>query len=104
MIKIVQALQAISTLTTFAISNNNVSEEAADDIAKVLSCNTELQVLHLLKNRFKTSGMIKIAKALRNISTLTVFDIESNNVHDKAANDIARFLSRNIYSTTSLKS
>ena len=66
MIKIAKALQNISTLT----SRNNVGEEAADDIATVLSNNTQLLV-NLNSNSFKTVGMIKIAKALQNISTLT---------------------------------
>ena len=36
--------------------------------------------------------MIKIAKALQNISTLTAFCIDSNNVGEEAADDIASFI------------
>ena len=70
MIKIAKALQNISTLTKFSIYNNNVGEEAADDIATVLSHNTQLQVINFNSNSFNTVGMIKIAKGLQNISTL----------------------------------
>ena len=44
----------------------------ADDVAKFLSCNTKLQQLYLDNNSFKTEGMSKIARALQNISTLTL--------------------------------
>ena len=95
MIKIAKALQNISTLTKFSIYNNNVGEEAADDIATVLSNNTQLQVVDLDDNSFKTVGMIKIVKALQNISTLTEFCIYNNNVGEEAADDIATVLSNN---------
>ena len=95
MIKIAKALQNISTLTKFCIYNNNVGEEAADDIATVLSHNTKLQVVNLDGNSFKTAGMIKIAKALLNISTLTQFCIYNNNVGEEAADYVATVLSHN---------
>ena len=95
MMKIVKALQNISTLIRFSIANNNVGEEAADDIATVLSHNTKLQKLYLHDNNFKTVGMIKIVKALQNISTLIRFDIRNNSVGEEAADDIATVLSHN---------
>jgi len=75
MIKITKALQNISTLKVLSINNNNVGKKAADDIATVLSDNTKLQILNLGNNDFKTVGMIKIAKALHNFSTLIEFSI-----------------------------
>ena len=95
-IKIAEALQNVSTLTVFDISNNSIGEEAADKIATVLCHNTELQALCLGDNRFKTLGMIKIAKALHNISSLTLFEIGNNNVGEEAADDIATVLSHNV--------
>ena len=95
MIKIMYALQNISTLTAFNISNNNVGGEAVDSIAAVLSHNTELQELYLSKNNFKTESMIKIAKALQNISALTAFHIHKNHAGEEAAGEIAAVLSRN---------
>ena len=94
-VKIAETLQNVSTLTVFDIGNNNVGEEAADKIATLLSHNTKLQELCLDGNSFKTLGMIKIAKALHNISTLTVFNIGNNNVGEEAAGDIATVLSCN---------
>ena len=95
MVKIAKALRDVSTLTIINISNNNVGEEAADDIATVLSRNINLQQLNLSNNGLKTVGMIKIAKALQNISTLRIFIISNNNVGLEAADDIATVISQN---------
>ena len=75
MIKIAKALKNILTLKALNINNNNVGEKAADDIAAVLSHNTELEKLHLSNNRLKTDSMIKITKTLQDITTLIVFNI-----------------------------
>ena len=95
MIKIAKSIQNISTLRVFSIGCNNVGEGAADDIANALLCNTKLNQLHLHNNNFKTVGVIKIVKALQNISTLTIFSIGNNNIDEEAANDIASVLSYN---------
>ena len=95
MIKIAKALQNISTLTIFAINKNGIGKRAADDIAAVLSHNTKLQRLDFGYNHFRSAGMIRIAKALQNISTLTIFAINNNSIDEKAANDIAAVLSHN---------
>ena len=52
-----------------------VGDEAADDIATVLSYNTQLQELHLHNNNIQARGAITITKALINTSTLvnTIF-------------------------------
>ena len=94
-IEITRALQNTSTLTDFSISSNKIGKAAADDIAAVLLHNTNLQELQIHDNSLKTAGIIKITKALQDISTLTVFNISKNSVGDKAADDIAAVLSHN---------
>ena len=42
-IKIAKGLQNATNLTMLNLNNNNIGEEAADDIAAVLSYNTKLQ-------------------------------------------------------------
>ena len=96
MIKIARALWGISSLTAFSVGENDIDEGAADDIALVLSCNTNLNQLHLHNNNFKTVGIIKIAKALQNISTLTIFSIGDNNINEEAADDIGSVLCHNL--------
>ena len=73
MIKIAKALRDISTLKVLDIGSNDIGEQAADDIAKVLSYNTELNEIYLYNNKFKTTGMMKIGKALQGTSNLKVF-------------------------------
>ena len=87
-IKITKGLQKISFLTKLYINDNNITEEAADDIAAAISCNNHLQELNLGSNNLQTSGTKRIAKALQNILTLTKLYIDHNNITDDAADDI----------------
>ena len=91
MIKIAKALQNVSGLIVLNIGNNNVNERAADDIATVLSRNSKLQQFYFSNNSFNTVGMIKIAKALLNVSTLTTLGMNNNNVGEEAADDITQY-------------
>ena len=95
---IAKSLQHICTLKKLCMSNNNITDEAADDIAAAISCNIHLQELNLGSNNLKASGIIKIAKSLQNISSLTKLYINHNNVNitNEAANDIATAISCNI--------
>ena len=65
MIEIAQALQNVSDLTVLSISSNGITEEAADDIAAVLSHNTQLQTLDIHNNNLRTTGAMKITQALK---------------------------------------
>ena len=66
---IMKALQGM--LTRLYISNNNITEDAADDIAAAIYGNTQLQEFDVGNNNLQSTGVIKIAKALQTISTLT---------------------------------
>ena len=81
-------MQKISTLTKLYIDCNNITDEAADDIATAISCNIYLQELNLGSNNLQTSGAIKITKALQKISMLTKLYIDCNNIIDEVADDI----------------
>ena len=90
--RIVNGLQ-ISTLIKLVISYNDITDEAADDIASFLSRNTNLQELDLSNNNLKAPGTITICKV--HLSNLTAFNISHNNITNEAADDIAAFLSHN---------
>ena len=77
------------------LNYNNIDEEAADDIAVVLSHNAKLQKLRLRGNNLRAAGAIKIAKSLLNTLNLTVLDLAYNNISEEAADDIAAVLSHN---------
>ena len=95
-IKIARGLQKISSLTKLYINHNNITDEAADDIAAVISCNIHLQELNLGSNTLQTSGTIKIARSSQKISSLTKLYINHNNITHEAADDIATAISCNI--------
>ena len=93
---ITKALQGIFTLTKLYISNtNNITDEAADDIAAAICSNTHLQDFDISNNHLQSTGAIKIAKALQNISTLKKLYINDNHITDVAADDVAAALSSN---------
>ena len=94
-IKIAKGLQKATNLTILNLNNNNIGEEAADDIAAVLFHNIKLQELYLSDNNFRTAGAIKIAKGLQNATNLTILDLDNNNIGEEAADDIAAVLSHN---------
>ena len=72
-----------------------MGDKAADDIAAVLSHNTDLQYLILTGNSITILGAIKIARALQSTLTLLTLDISNNNTSSEAADDIAVVLSHN---------
>ena len=90
-IKITNALYNVSDLIIFDFSNNNINEEAADDIAAVLSHNIKLKELYLGGNNLQSAGAIKIVNGLHDIN-LTIFNISNNNISKEAADDIAAVL------------
>jgi len=94
-IKIMKALQNVSSLTELLINNNSITEEAADDIAAVISNNKSLEKLDLGGNFITTDGMNKIVKALQNFSTLTRLHVDGNQLTSKAADDLATFIKNN---------
>ena len=94
--KIINSLQDNSYLTILNMEGNDI-EEAADDIAIVLSHNTNLQVLNLNQCSLHKEGVIKIARALQSTSSLVQFGMKGNNIGDKTADEIAIVLFHNKY-------
>jgi len=90
-----RAMEHISNLRCFGISNNNISYEAADAIANVLSHNINLKELYLGGNNLQAVGANIIMQGLKNTSSLTVINIASNCIKDKATNNIASVLAHN---------
>ena len=115
-IKIAVALQSIVTLTKLNISNNSlqkistlnklyiagasIGDGAADDIAAAVSCNVHLQEFDIGKNYLQASSVIKVAKGLQKISTLTKLCIDNNEITNEAADYIANVISCNSHLQT----
>ena len=94
-INIMRGLQCISSLTSLCISNNNITDEIADDIAAAISSNAYLLEFDVSNNALTTTGAIKISKALQGIFTLKRLYINNNIITYEAAVDIAKGLSKN---------
>ena len=72
------ALKTITTLTKLYISNNSITEQAADGIAEVIYNNFSLQVLDTGNNLLLTAGIITIVKALSKLCELNELWINNN--------------------------
>ena len=93
--KIARGLQKISTLTKLCIANNNIGDEAADDIAAAVSCNIYLQEFDIGRNDLRASDIATIAKGLQKNSMLIKLYINNNKITYEAADDIAAVVSSN---------
>ena len=89
-----KALQGIFTLKKYNIKNSSTDEAIANIIAGIYS-NKHLQEIDVSRKNLQSTGAIKIAKALQNISTLKKLYINDNQITDGAAGDIAAAISSN---------
>ena len=93
--KIMIALQGIHTLKKLCLSHNNITDEAGDDIAAAISCNTKLRGIHISEINLDKALIKKIMKALQGIDTLRRLCLSHINISDEEANDIATVVSLN---------
>ena len=94
-VSIFNGMKNMFFLRNVNISHNWISNEAADNIAAVLSQNTCLNELYLANNYMEASGIIVLCKGMSKISHLTHLDMSCNKITDEAAHDIAALLSHN---------
>ena len=94
-IMIFKSLQFISCLKKIFIHDNMITDEAAIDIAAVLSQNTKLEVLDISYNHVQTGGVIKIFQGIKHISTLTKLNIAHNMINNGATEGIIECISSN---------
>ncbi|XP_065882868.1 uncharacterized protein [Dysidea avara] len=94
-ILICNALLQLRTLTRLILSNNNITDEAANDLSTLLSCNIQLKEFHIDGNCFQTKGVSRIAEGLKNTSTLSKLFMGNNIINNKSVDDIANILSCN---------
>ena len=96
-VKIVaEGFNTICHLKILALNGNQISEEAADDIASIIANNVEIEKLLLHNNALKSEGICKVCQALKNHKSLKVFKINNNCIQEDAADDIADVISHNL--------
>ena len=92
---IANALKKISCLKILSFNNNQFTEAAANDIAQVIANNNQIEEIYLNDNELKATGIKKICKSLRQISTLKALGLGNNFISEEAAGDIAIVIDHN---------
>ena len=84
LIRITQSLCRHSTLKVFDLQNNNITEESAEALASVISSNNRLEKLNLSNSQLQL-GLLKVAAAMTNISSLKFLDLQNNSITEQGA-------------------
>ena len=83
------------TICTLDISNNNISNLGAQEIARALHMNQTLQTLNISSNNIQFDGIKAMAKALHENQTLQTLNISSNDIQVDGAKAMAKALHEN---------
>ena len=94
-VNILHGMRNISNLVAINLSHTYITDEAADEVAIVLLCNTSLQNIDLSYNNLSTSNAMKIFKGMKNNSRLETINITHNMITDEAADELVTVLSHN---------
>ena len=95
MLHIVRALQQLNSLQALGLSNTNMPKEVTDDLALAIECNQSLNTLKLYGNNLQSSA-VTILKALSKISSLTVLDLQSNQLTADAGEYLSPVICNNV--------
>ena len=95
--KIFQALSNVRHLRRFRFCDGQVTtEEAIDQLCKVITNNPSLKVVNLRNNKLRSSGIKVISKAFKNICYLKLLALNGNQIDEEAADDIASIIANNV--------
>jgi len=94
MLKAINALQSISSLTSISLENGCLPKSLTTDFATAIANNVFLERLCVKSNNLKNS-VVSILHAIRNITTLKVLDISTNQVTSQAVDNLELVLKNN---------
>ena len=92
--KLLQQISTVTTLRKLDLRGNKLNEKSSQALASVIANNNELEELYLGNNNLQ-SGVIKLAKALKKLSSLKVLDLDNNNIPEEAANELSAAIRAN---------
>ena len=84
------ALKHTSKLRLLNLSNNEIPESVAEDLAGAVLCNNSLQFIRLMNNVLKTKGSIKIFQAISRLKAVKVLNFYNNQISKEAADAICK--------------
>ena len=93
-IKVAKSLQHITTLKTLNLSSNNIPQEAFEELALVIESNKQLEKLWLNDNNLHSSANV-ILNSLATITTLTMLDLNNNQIPQEAGEALASVIMHN---------
>ena len=88
LLTITKALKHITSLTSLDFGNNNISKEAADELALAIRSNKHLTELHMYNCNLKSSAVV-ILQSLSNVSTIKLLNVNDNQMPPQAAKTLA---------------
>ena len=94
-ISLCKSLQRTSLLTFLDISHNEVTGEAANELATVLMNNKLLQHLNFSACNFQEDTLMLVADSLAYTTSLVSFDMSYNIITEKSAEKIGTVLNKN---------
>jgi len=91
--QVAKALQSVTTLQTFILSNCEITDKAAKHIATAVSCNPQLTELNISWNKLSGVGTNKIVQSLKNCNQLQILKLSACGITSEETEAIANILS-----------
>ena len=96
MMKVAKALQQITSIKFLDLGNTNMPKEVSDDLALAIKANQGLEMIWLFNNDLSTSTIITIVSPLCTISTLTVLDLDNNQITEECGEVLGSIILQNV--------
>ena len=93
--KIMFPLKNLSTIKILSLYSNCITDEAADDIADVISVNSAMEEFYIGENRLEANGMIKILLSLKHLKSLKDLSISGNDVSEDISSYVIPVIAAN---------
>ena len=95
-IKNFKSLKHKSKLQVLTLHNNNITDEAIDELCLVLAQNHRLQVLLLGGNKLLTTGAVRIAQIVKKDNTIMhLLALCENNISEQGKDEIDKIFADN---------